>query len=115
MQLLNCNHGKACLQANPIQGICPKGWHLPLNFTDLNSAVGSVFWQTDVPSPWKTILSGYSESDGTLKGQGAYSRWWSSTQSDDNRAYLLHTYGSSADPQSNGAKYGGFSVRCVKD
>ena len=39
---MGCGYGKSCVPVQPVQGVCPQGWHIPSNseWNDLFEAVG---------------------------------------------------------------------------
>jgi len=113
--------------------VCPKGWHLPsyderqtlMNFAGKEVAEEKL----KAKSGWKksgnstdifgfsALPGGYGYSDGSFRYVGDIGRWWSSTEGNSDRAYLLlymgisymdvDRYGSSKDLL--------YSVRCLQD
>jgi uncharacterized protein (TIGR02145 family) len=134
-----CGDGTICNLGNvKVRGVCPEGWHLP-DITEWNAlfnAVGYVVriglmlkstegWNdrndgtsgngTDAYS-FSALPAGFRDGSGDYYGEGYDAGFWSSTENDSSGAYLmglnynhndamLHDYG----------KYGGFSVRCLRD
>ncbi|OWV26866.1 hypothetical protein B7988_04585 [Fibrobacter sp. UWB1] len=119
----------------PVRGVCPEGWHLPTQ-TEWNTLFTAVGGQSTAgqklkaASGWNAFSSitnedtfgfsalpaGYRDDCGDYYdvGYGAY--FWSSTEGNSSRAYLVNLfYGNDyADLYYNGKNYGR-SVRCVKD
>ena len=134
-----CGYGEICNLGNvKVRGVCPEGWHLPngKEWSALLSAVGYVVriglmlkstegWNdkddgtsgngTDAYS-FSALPAGFRDGSGDYYGEGYDAGFWSSTENDSSGTYLmglnynhndamLHDYG----------KYGGFSVRCLRD
>ena len=92
------------MEQDATQDICPKGWRLPTyNEQDRITSYASAF------SP---VLSGYYR-DGSLRGTGSYSYWWSATAGSSNYQYYLF-YRVSDFSIGNFNKYYGSSVRCIR-
>ncbi len=122
--------------ANPsrVQGICPKGWHLPsdaewtqlINYLgDANVVGGKLKATTHWDSPntgatnesgFTALPGGYRSSSGTFNYIGYTGYWWSSTEGGTGSAWGRGLYYSSSyvDGSSNDEERG-FSVRCVRD
>ena len=121
-----------------VRGVCPEGWHLPNSkeWIALLSAVGYVVriglmlkstegWNdkndgtsgngTDAYS-FSALPAGFRDGSGDYYGEGYDAGFWSSTENDSSGAYLmgLNYNHNDAIPHDYG-KYGGFSVRCLKD
>ena len=112
----------------PVQGICPDGWRLPTTaeFCNLDKAVynktscaaytlAGNFYQPN--GGFGGLYSGYSGASGSSSSQGSFARYWSSSQYSATYAYYLYVgSGGGVGPQDDYRyKYGGFSVRCLKD
>jgi uncharacterized protein (TIGR02145 family) len=115
-----------------VQGLCPDGWHIPdgrsattgNEFVTLDIATNGTsttrtidpnsFWGTF--GSWQATYAGYADGDGTLKNQGVYGNYWSSSQYHafpDAEKLLIHpTY---IYPIDFYCKKNGFSIRCIKD
>ncbi|MBQ8984474.1 InlB B-repeat-containing protein, partial [Candidatus Saccharibacteria bacterium] len=107
------------------RSICPKGWRLPLGTTAdksfynlittkyglVSSSAGSTSLQS---FPLEFTLSGYVNS-GSQYGAGSSGYYWSASPDTSSayNAYYLYFGSSSINPQLNGNKYNGRSVRCV--
>lgn len=126
---------KTCSPTYPVRGVCPEGWHLPTQ-TEWNTLFTAVGGQSTAgqklkaASGWNAFSSitnedtfgfsalpaGYRDDCGDYYdvGYGAY--FWSSTEGNSSRAYLVNLYYGNdyADLYYNGKNYGR-SVRCVKD
>ena len=85
------------------QDICPKGWRLPT--LDEMSDI------TDYTSAFSPVYSG-NYDNGSLRDTGSYGLWWSATASSSSQYYLYYVSGSLY--TSNGTKYLGYSVRCIR-
>ena len=129
----SCGYNTTCKPSYPVQGICPKGWHLPTKteFETLLSAVGGQSiagsmlkstsgWNDDGNGTneygFTALPAGYRKYNGSfLEGlNGAF--LWSATEKDGIYSNRVSVYYSSqnADWFANGKDYG-FSVRCLKD
>ncbi|WP_295096536.1 fibrobacter succinogenes major paralogous domain-containing protein [uncultured Fibrobacter sp.] len=129
-----CGYGYTCsLPSGNIQGVCPKGWHLPskaewktlFNAVGGKSTAGKILKST---SGWNSSGNGTDSfgfsalpaggrlSDGGYYGKGNHADFWSSTESDDDDAYDVYLYYGIDDAYlSFGSKDHWVSVRCVKD
>lgn len=116
--------------------LCPIGWHVPSD-TEWNLLTdylggedvagtklkesGTVNWsipnkEATNETSFTALPGGYrSEYDGTFKGIGIYSYWWSSTESSEGvtRWYIFYEHSSLYN--SKYIKTSGYSVRCVRD
>ncbi len=108
--------------SEPIQGICPAGWQLPISegedlksFANLMSAYGisgNTNYDKLFSEPLYFQYGGFT-SDNKLYFAGSMGRYWSSTLYGDDRACnLSFSNGSVTQPGFN-ARYDGYSVRCV--
>jgi len=125
-------------KANPsrIQGVCPKGWHVPSDaewnqLTDylggLNTAGGKLKHNgtTNWSSPntgatnesaFTALPSGLRTSSGIFNYIGKYGYWWSTTEGSANNVLdrsMRYDLGNVS--SSNVGKEPGYSVRCLKD
>jgi uncharacterized protein (TIGR02145 family) len=124
-----------------LQGICPKGWHLPSGgttataseFFKLDTAVGgtgangqngtnyTAFWKPTATTtvtttdPFKGLYLGHVTHNGSVYLQGSVGYWWSASEGAATNAYFLGIRTSDVYPQNSTNKGYGFSVRCVKD
>ncbi len=137
-----CGYGKECdrlsaeaLAANPMQGVCPSGWHLPSydEWDALRIAVGGLStggkalksvsgWYgkgvgTDAYG-FSALPAGRRNSDGYFNYAGSSAYFWSASQ---NEGYIRSAYSmglyyhrEGAD-LGNGAEDYGLSIRCIKD
>ena len=130
-----CGDEKTCSPTYPVRGICPEGWHLPTRteWNTLFSAVGGQLTAGKMlksTSGWiaysevtnedaysfSALPAGYRNGNGGYNGEGSNVRFWSSTESNSNYAYLMYLYYDSGNANlGNNGKYYGFTVRCVKD
>ena len=120
--------------AEPTQGVCPAGWHLPssIEFCNLDKAVynkascSSYTFDNNFYQPYSTanpnghfngLYSGIVEPLGSSSIQNTYADYWSSTQYNIILAYYLgvNSNGRVGPQNYNDRKYLGFSVRCLKD
>ncbi len=61
------------------------------------------------------ILTGYvNRLTGTIRNQGAFADYWSSTQIESSYAYTLNISSARANPKYKSSKSNGYSIRCVK-
>ncbi len=97
--------------------VCPKGWMLPTNseYSNMlskagigNNSTGSTKIRN---APYSFPYAGYVRN-GSLRDVGSNGYYWSRTVGNSDSAYRLNFY-SSAVVMGNGARYLGFSVRCV--
>ena len=100
--------------------ICPAGWHLPTGnngeFVNLIDAINSD--NTNLHGirayPNNFIRSGNYEG-ATSVGRSQYGRLWSSTASENNKAYRMGYDSSSITPNNTYNKWEGFAIRCIYD
>ena len=122
---------------NPVQGICPSGWHIPSHYeyTTLEKNVGSnpgafpydestIGWlgtnegtnlKVEGSSGFEGLLTGCRNTGGSFGSRGTYSYFWSSLESGTIAWRRLLGSGSAAVYRNAGNKLYGFSVRCIKD
>ena len=100
---------------NATQDICPAGWRMPTNgssgehqalYTAYNSNA------TNFRNALSTPLSGYFYN-GSVRDQGSYGYFWSSTRSSGSNMYYLDVYSSGVRPQVSSSRSYGRSVRCL--
>ncbi|MBO4712431.1 MAG: fibrobacter succinogenes major paralogous domain-containing protein [Fibrobacter sp.] len=133
-----CGYGKDCnLGDGKVRGVCPMGWHLPdtTEWNTLFTAVGGKAtagkmlkstegWNdyygtsgngSDTYS-FSALPAGLRSNYGDYNYEGLSTLFWSSTENDSNYAYNMDLYYDVdyADLNSS-SKYGGISVRCLKD
>ena len=141
----NCGYEKTCSLPDTVHGICPSGWHLPtekeweklitnmgfsFNHEFANIAVSKVGKVLKSKTAWKdsgvygsgygTDVYGFSALPGTKARNGfemMYAVFWSASASDEFDAWDIYLYSPEDYVNLNplGAKYFGFSIRCVKD
>jgi len=131
-------NGATSSEANPsgVQGICPKGWHLPSNaewqqlidYLGGNDIAGGKLKETDTthwhsPNSGATNESGFTALPGGLRVPngnfdliGFYAIWWTTTVSHDSVSWCgvwndQSDIGYAFNPQN---KFG-VSIRCVQD
>ncbi len=131
--------GSASSTANPsgIQGVCPKGWHLPSDaeWTQLTDYLGvdslagaklketgTTHWASLNPvatneTGFTALPGGYRGIDGTFFGIGYYGYWWSASEGRAARAWdrYMTQSGYSGVYRYDDRKELGISVRCVRD
>jgi len=146
---LECGYTKTCdrlsvesLKDNPIQGVCPKGWHLPskaewetlFNAVDANYAAGtnvvgiklksaSDDWKVNEGQSGGTDVYGFSAlpagehlSNNYLEDLGIKAYFWSSSEvSVDNANHIEFSYDKTQVNNGDSPKSYGYSVRCVMD
>ena len=128
-----CGHDTTCSPEYPLRGICPEGWHLPVQdeFEELFAAVGGdsvaarvlkskMGWNDDGNGTDEfgfTLLStGYRNGSGEYYFEGIGSNFWYSMEFDEFKAYAVTIY-DDADRvyRENLSKYLYLAVRCIKD
>ena len=119
------------------QGICPAGWHIPSHrefidlFHGLDSTVSTTTFATDsgvtgIDAGTKAKLGGSSgfggklagwrsSSSGDFIGRTSETRFWSSTRSETEYAWIWRLYSASGVYRIPSSMKNGYSVRCIKD
>ncbi len=128
---VDCGYGKTCTLPEKVQGICPKGWHLPTNtewqalFTENNA--GKVLkaqtgWYSNGNGTdaygFAALSAGGRDDTGTgyFDGAGSDAYFWSATEGISYYAhYVLLIYNLDGAYLELNIKDLGFSVRCLKD
>ena len=128
-----CGFGKTCTPTYPVRGVCPEGWHLPIEaeFETLVAAVGGKStagkmlkstsgWNSSCNGTdafaFSALPAGNRDIYGRYLNEGYGANFWSSTENNSNYAYYMALYCSRDVAGLNGNyKSLGFSVRCVKD
>ena len=126
-----CGFSKTCVPTYPMRGICPEGWHLPMQaewnalFTTVggSSIAGKMlkstsFWSGEARGSdayaFSALPAGVRDY-GIFLSERSRAHFWSSTESGNYDAFSLNLYyGDNAD-LSLYSKYYGLSVRCLKD
>ncbi len=119
-----------------VQGICPNGWHIPsdaewdilVNFLGGSDVAGGKMKEAGTThwnppntgatneSGFTALPGGYRSPDGDFYNLGGYSRWWSTTEYNSSTAWRRSLdYHNNDVGLSNGNKYYGFNIRCIKD
>ena len=125
----HCGYEWPCALTFPVRGICPEGWHLPdsTEWKTLYSAMGfsPYAMQAVGYEKWPDALDTYGFSAlpanfrDDVAGFDYYFRdqaiFWSSTQKDFYKAYVLYLNKNSANAAGIGDKRDGYSVRCLKN
>ncbi|MBR5412540.1 MAG: fibrobacter succinogenes major paralogous domain-containing protein [Fibrobacter sp.] len=126
-----CGFGQVCnLPAGEdIRGICPEGWHLPSDgeWNALIDAVpNNVAVKLRSTSGWNRAgtddysfsarATGFRNDDGTFANEDDGTAFWSSTEADSDRAYMMmvgdvYTYAF----VTALSKLRGHTIRCLKD
>jgi len=102
---------------NGINNPCPLGWRIP---TTAEWDTERLSWSQQnyigaFASPLKLTAAGYRfYGNASLGNVGSIGNYWGNTTMGGASAYVLCFYGSNADVY-DGARAGGFSVRCLKD
>lgn len=101
----------------------PDGWRLPTRHEWV--LIAEEFGndpETNNPSSQALLnalglgLNGFLDNDdGSLYGSGYRGHYWSSTVLSSSYAYYLFIGSSEFGPSSSNLRYGGYSVRCVRD
>ncbi len=134
---MDCGYNKTCGLSGNVQGVCPKGWHLPsqTEWNALSTAVGGTFtagsklksqtgWTaySDISNEdafgFSALPAGYRNGDQNYYGEGKYAYFWSSTEYDSSNAYSMNLYYDRGSVfLDNNSKRLGFSVsvRCLRD
>lgn len=121
--LYNWNEMMIYTHVEEVGGICPEGWHIPseTEWQRLVNQAGGVFSAGTTLQPSGTtgfdaLLGGYRQSDGVFSQLSLQGYYWSSTELDDTKAWLiLFDKNSDAVFYSHQEKMIGASLRCVKD
>lgn len=126
-----CGYGKNCYLEEPIQGVCPIGWHIPTRneWNTLIQAVGGANvagtklkstkgWKSNngAPNEFSALPSGFRKRDGSYanKSEGAY--FWTSTTNNEYSAYVrIFFYSDNLADEYDYSKNTAYSVRCIKD
>ena len=130
---LTCGYGVECGLSGKVQGICPKGWHLPsrTEWEALFTAVGGF----STAGPKLKSLTGWNSGGngtdafgfsalpaggrydyGNFRYGGNYASFWSSTEGNSNSAYCMYLfYDYDLGGLGNYSKDYGYSVRCLRD
>lgn len=127
-QALECGAGKVCWLIDPVQGVCPEGWHLPSNaeWRLLVEAAGGESTAAVALKSTKGWVWNSSNTSGTddlgfsaiPNGPGEYGYFWSGTENSNISGYRLRLMGD-ATPSTHlgdGTKSTAMNaVRCVKE
>jgi len=127
-QALECGAGKVCWLIDPVQGVCPEGWHLPSNaeWRLLVEAAGGESTAAVALKSTKGWVWNSSNTSGTddlgfsaiPNGPGEYGYFWSGTENSNISGYRLRLMGD-ATPSTHlgdGTKSTAmYAVRCVKE
>ncbi|MCK9210357.1 MAG: hypothetical protein M0P61_05905 [Ignavibacteriaceae bacterium] len=113
------------------RGICPNGWHIP-TYTEFETLAVAVSNNSNAlkavgqgsgngvgtnTSGFSALLAGSSDYDGTFRGLGINTNFWSSSEW-INVASVKHDfqlYNSDSQIGFGGSTSNGYSVRCLKD
>ena len=116
-----CGYGKSCSPTYPVQGVCPKGWHLPtraewsaLRATakDLKSKTE---WNGDNTYGFNALPSGYYYNGAFHTEENGIAYFWTSSEYISDVAYSVNlTYFEEMFMTSTG-EANAISVRCVRD
>ncbi|WP_290738967.1 fibrobacter succinogenes major paralogous domain-containing protein [Fibrobacter sp. UBA3718] len=128
-----CGFYKECHNIEPVQGICPKGWHLPSR-SEWDTLFKTVHgWSTaaaklKAQSGWNgkgngddsfgftAIPSGIRTFSQRFDHVGHYAYFWSSTDYYGSSAYGIYLIDYDRSRyEKQLSKDGGYSIRCVKD
>jgi len=109
-----------------IENLCPYPWRVPTmqDFRDLDIVMGGSgnnrgdtpqFVQENYITRWGGAFGGGSGSVGTLRNQGIWGHYWSSTEGDATLARNLNVNTNGlVSPQNWSNRGGGLSLRCVQ-
>lgn len=117
-----------------IQGICPKGWHIP-SFDEFRNLAGQFNYDANAlkavnqgvkngigtnASGFTALLTGFSQTEVHYNSNsnmlGDIALFWSSTERKRNSAAVFHLYDSNNNINLNeNKKSNGLSVRCIKN
>lgn len=127
-----CGDGTTCSPSSTIRGVCPNGWHLPstAEWNTLLTYVGGIDvagtklksksgWDNkgngDDTYGFTALPAGYDGNYG-FNDFGISTLIWSSSESDDDKAYSINFYhNDSAARYAPYSKSGSYSIRCVRD
>ena len=118
----NCRDGvidypSTCVLPDTVQGICPKGWHIPniKEWEILDSTMTDESYRSDAYNSISAIPSCYSDYSDIHNCDDAY--FWSSTIDNNHAVYWgMDVFGGRRDYGHNeGYASNSFSVRCIKD
>lgn len=101
--------GTACSSAltqNATQDICPKEWRLPTS-----SEISGI---TSYGSVFLPIYSGAYVSGLFNNGSSPYGTWWSARAINSRYYFVLHYNGDRLYVDDGGAKFHGYSIRCIR-
>ena len=118
---VGCGVGVICKPSNPVQGICPKCWHLS-DTTEWNTLYKSVGQRPQVmtyANGFDASFAGYTDRHG-VTGYGGFAFFWSSIGTGyDGDAYFWYMNGKYAEVECGNYTYDnksfGMAVRCLKD
>ena len=133
----NCGVGKRCLQTFPMQGICPSGWHVPMEaeWDSLYRAIkvesgrkgyilkSQIGWKSygytanGIDSVGFSAIPAGGKFDDGFKQIGEYSYFWTATENGKNDASGKYFYYNSTSTftKQDLNKDVGLSLRCVKN
>ena len=127
-QALECGAGKVCWLIDPVQGVCPEGWHLPSNaeWRLLVEAAGGESTAAEALKSTKGWVWNSSNTSGTddlgfsaiPNGPGEYGYFWSGTENSNISGYRLRLMGDATTSThlGDGTKSTAMNaVRCVKE
>ncbi len=126
-----CGYDQSCVFSEPVQGVCPVGWHLPSNteFDELfasvkkllfdgkydNLVASSMLESESNLTGFSALLNGYRSANGSSIWNESESRYWVSTEKDATSAWYSLIYGTTAQTTTGGGKAFLRAVRCIKD
>lgn len=127
-----CGYGISCKLSLPVQGVCPKGWHIPSQeeFASLVSYLGgqseagkklksAIGWSKngngDGSSGFAGLPGGLKSNDDKFLNEGSEGYFWSASEVDDNHSNVMYLTDSDVGYLSDYAKVYSFSVRCKKN
>lgn len=130
-----CGYGKTCELTEPVQGVCPSGWHLPsyAEWQALFTAVGgqdkagtalktATGWDSQTGDEADRDAFGFSalpaggRAYGDFYEAGTYARFWSASEYDSVDAYYMRLcyFNDYADLLYFNKRIG-YSVRCLQN
>ena len=111
------DYPSTCVLPDTVQGICPKGWHIPniKEWEILDSTMTDESYRSDAYNSISAIPSCYSSYSDIHNCDEAY--FWSSTIDNNHAVYWgMDVFGGRRDYGHNdGYASNSFSVRCIKD